>query len=74
MYYYENYYWGMNIIWWALWTILLIWIFAIPYDIPGQRNKKDSALDILQKRYLNGSITEFEYNDKKRNLEAQLKK
>ena len=64
----------MNIIWWALWTILLIWIFAIPYDIPGQRNKKDSALDILQKRYLNGSITEFEYNDKKRNLEAQLKK
>ena len=74
MYYYENYYWGMNIIWWVLWTILLIWIFAIPYDIPGQRNKKDSAYDILQKRYSNGSITESEYKDKKRNLEAQFKK
>jgi putative membrane protein len=72
--YYENYYWGMNIIWWALWVILLFWIFAIPYDIPGQRRKKDSSYQILQKRYANGSITESEYNDKKKILEAEFRK
>ena len=55
---YNNYYFGMNIIWWAIWIILLFWIFAIPYSIPGQRRRKDSAFDVLQKRYANGHITE----------------
>lgn len=72
--YYENYYWGMNIIWWVLWIILLFWIFAIPYDIPGQRRKKDTAFDILKKRYANGHITESEYYDKKKILEEEFRK
>jgi putative membrane protein len=71
---YENYYFGMNIIWWIIWIILLFWIFAIPYDIPGQRRKKDSAFDVLQKRYANGHITESEYYDKKKILEEELRK
>ena len=71
---YENYYWGMNLIWWVIWVILLFWIFAIPYDIPGQRRKKDSAFDILQKRYAGGHITEIEYNEKKRILETEFRK
>lgn len=71
---YENYYLGMNSIWWILWIILLFWIFAIPYDIPGQRRKKESAFHILQKRYAKGNITESEYQDKKKILEEELKK
>ena len=71
---YTNYYYGMNVIWWVLWIILLFWIFAIPYDIPGQRRKRDSALDTLQKRYANGSITESEYLDKKRILDQESRK
>ena len=71
---YTNYYYGMNVIWWVLWIILLFWIFAIPYDIPGQRRKRDSALDTLQKRYANGSITESEYLDKKRILDQEPRK
>ncbi len=67
--YYENYYWGMSFIWWVLWIILLLWIFAVPYNIPGQRHKKDNALDILKKRYANGLITESEYYDKKKIIE-----
>jgi putative membrane protein len=69
---YENYYFGMNIIWWVIWILLLFWIFAIPYDIPGQRRKKESAFDILQKRYANGHITESEYYDKKKIMEEGL--
>ena len=71
---YDNYYWGMNLIWWVLWIILLFWIFAIPYDVPGQRRKKDSAYDILQKRYAGGHISESEYYDKKKILEEEFKK
>lgn len=67
--YYEHYYGGMNFIWWILWLVMIFWIFAIPYDIPGQRNKKDSPLDILKKRFASGKITLKEYEEMKKNLE-----
>ena len=67
---YETYYFGgMHFIWWLAWIVLLMWIFALPYNIPGQRMKKDSALDILKKRFANGEIDFEEYNGKKRVIE-----
>lgn len=60
---------GMHLIWWLIWSLLLIWIFFIPYDIPGQRAKKDSPLDILKKRLASGQITDAEYRAKKTLLE-----
>ena len=48
---------------------MLIWIFALPYRIPFQRYKKDSPLDILQKRFASGEITNEEYQEKKKILE-----
>ena len=72
--FYDGSFWGMNLIWWFLWIILLFWIFAIPYDIPGKRKKKDSSLDILQKRFASGQITTEEYQEKKKILESDLVK
>lgn len=69
-----SYFFGMNIIWWIIWIILLFWIFAIPYNIPGQRRQKDNAFDLLQKRYAQGHISEAEYFDKKRIMEIELSK
>jgi putative membrane protein len=69
---YENYYFGMDIIWWIIWVIVLFWIFVIPYDIPGQRRKKESAYTILQKRYAKGEITESEYQEKKKNFVRKI--
>ena len=66
-----NSYWGMNVIWWFIWVMLVFWIFALPYDIPGQRKKKDSALDILQKRFATGEINANEYQEKKQLLEKK---
>ncbi|MBS1520656.1 MAG: SHOCT domain-containing protein [Bacteroidetes bacterium] len=74
MMYYNGSYWGMNLIWWIIWIILFIWIFITPYDIPGQRRKKDSPLDILQKRFASGEITKEEYLDKRKVLEDESKK
>ena len=60
----------MSSIWWFVWIILLIWIFAIPYNIPFQRFKKESSLDILQKQFASGQITKEEYLDRKRVLSS----
>lgn len=60
---------GMHYIWWFIWIIFLVWIFAIPYDIPGQRLKKDSPLDLLKKRLAVGEIDINEYHEKKKIIE-----
>lgn len=67
-------FWGMHLVWWFVWIMLFVWIFATPYDIPGQRKKKDSPLDILQKRFASGQITTEEYQEKKKILETGLLK
>lgn len=66
---YNNHFWGMHIFWWIVWIIVIIWIFATPYDIPGQRKKRDGPLDILKKRFARGEITKEEYEEKKQFLE-----
>jgi putative membrane protein len=68
--YYASQYGGMHMIWWVLWIIFLIWIFAIPYDIPGQRVKKDSPIDILKKRLASGEITNEEFSEKKKLMDS----
>jgi putative membrane protein len=65
---------GMNVIWWFVWIILMLWIFATPYNIPGQRKAKDSPLDILQKRFAAGQITKEEYQEHKKILQNDLGK
>ena len=69
---YNNSYWGMNMIWWVIWIIMIFWIFAMPYNIPGQRMKNDSPFDILRKRFAAGEITNNEYQEKKKILEDDM--
>lgn len=52
--------------------IMIFWIFATPYNIPGQRTRKNSPLDILQKRFASGEITNDEYQEKKKILENDV--
>ncbi|WP_224746406.1 SHOCT domain-containing protein [Mucilaginibacter glaciei] len=52
--------------------IMLVLIFATPYDIPGQRRRKDTPLNGLQKRFAAGEITTEEYLEKKKILETDL--
>ncbi|MEO6151327.1 MAG: SHOCT domain-containing protein [Mucilaginibacter sp.] len=49
---------------------MIFWIFATPYNIPGQRTRKDSPLDILQKRFASGLISKNEYQEKKKIIEG----
>lgn len=75
MYMYDGYHFaGMHLMWWFVWLILLFWIFATPYDIPGQRKKKNSPLSILQMRFAAGQITKESYQEHKALLEKDLAK
>lgn len=69
MHWFEGHYWGMHIIWWVIWVILILWIFATPWDIPGQRTSRETPLDLLKKRYAQGEISKEEYEDIKRTLQ-----
>lgn len=61
---------GMHLLWWLIWFIFLIWIYATPWDFPGQRKKKDSPLDILKRRFANGDLSKEEFEESKKILNA----
>ena len=65
---------GMHFIWWLIWIMFLLTIFASPYEISGQRSRRQSPLDILQNRLASGQITNEEYQEKKTMLERDLAK
>jgi len=60
----------MDFTWWFFWIILLVWIFAILYDIPGQRNRNPDALAILQLRFAAGKLGKDEYDERKKIIET----
>lgn len=73
--FYDGYHFiGMHLVWWFFWVLMLFWIFATPYDIPGQRSRRQTPLDILQKRFAAGEITTGEYEEKKTILQKGFTK
>ena len=72
--FYNYYFGGMALVWWAVWMIMIIWIFATPYNGPFQRHKKETALDILKKRLASGEIAEKEYYEKKSIIQYEAPK
>ena len=67
MHFHDGHFGGMHLIWWIIWVILITWIFFIPADIPYQKRKKESPLDILKK----GDITREDYEEAKKILKSE---
>jgi len=65
---------GMHLVWWFMWGVLLFWIFATPYDIPFQRSRRKSPLDVLQDSFAKGTISQQEYQERKGILTRDLEK
>ena len=59
----------MNFGWWLFWGIIIFWIFATPYDIPGRRLNKNSPIEILKRRLASGEITSEDYQKMKQLIE-----
>lgn len=60
---------GMHFFWWTFWIIILVWIATTRYNFINQQSKKETALDILKKRFAKGEITKAEFEEKKKDLE-----
>ena len=73
MMYNDYHFWGMNVVWWFVWIIFLVWVFVLPYEIPGQRSNKDMPLDVLLMRYASGEISTEEYEERKKIIEKNKK-
>jgi putative membrane protein len=67
---YGHYFWGMNFIWWFMWILLMVWMFATPFAIPGQRHRHNSPLDVLRMRLASGQITPEQYREHKQMLDT----
>ena len=65
---------GMHLLWWIFWVLILFIAFGWFEPVPKRRIRRDSPLDILQKRFATGEITTEEYHEKKTILESGLVK
>ena len=68
---YYNGFWGMNFIWWIIWILLLISIFATPW---GYRRTRNTSYDILRRRFAAGEITTEEYLEEQKVLDDDVQK
>lgn len=50
------------------WFVPILLIAAIFYFLNNTKNKDESSMDILDKKYANGELDEKEYQTKKDNL------
>lgn len=64
-------FWGKHLLWWFIWVVLLFWLFATPYIIPGQNAKKDAPIDILKKRFYSREINKQEFERKKKVIKGK---
>ena len=69
-FYYGYHFWGMHLVWWIIWIILIIWVYTVLIKAAQEGIKKESPLDILQRKYAKGEISTEEYEERK----AVLKK
>lgn len=72
MHYYDGNFAGMHLIWWIIWLLFIAWVFFIPVDIPFQKTKNESPLDILKKRYAKGEISQEEFENERTVLNSDI--
>ena len=71
--FYFGHFWGMHFIWWFLWSLFFVFLFAYRGRRRGWRYQQESPLDILMKRFASGEITIEEYEEPKKILERDRK-
>ncbi len=70
MQFYNEYYWGMHFIWWAIWIAIILVIFLWP----RKRIKNENSLEILKKQFTEGQITKEQFEAMKQTIDINNKK
>lgn len=63
---------GMHALWWLFWIALIVVFFALIEPVPRSR-RRESPLEVLQRRYAAGDISDKEYEERKAKLKRDAK-
>jgi putative membrane protein len=63
-------FWGMNIVWWLFWIVAIAVFFSLATPVPRSRwrERRETPLDVLQRRYAAGELTTAEYDERRARL------
>lgn len=61
-------FWGMHLLWWLFWIVLIVALFSLFTPVPRSQ-RRQTPLELLQRRYAAGEITSAEYEERKATLE-----
>jgi putative membrane protein len=74
MHYFDGgWFWGMHMLWWLFWIVLITGAFGVFTPVPRHR-ARETPLQVLQRRYAAGDITTDEYEERKSLLERDAAK
>ena len=60
-------FWGMHMLWWVFWIVLVVAFFSVATPVP-RRRMRETPLEVLKRRYAAGEITTAEYEERKDKL------
>jgi len=63
-----GWFWGMHVIWWLFWILLIVSLFWLAPPHPRHK-MRDTPQQILQRRYAAGEISSEEYEERKAKLD-----
>jgi uncharacterized membrane protein len=59
-------FWGMNVLWWGFWALMLLVFFAALTPVPRSRIRLyEDPYSILRRRYALGELTTAEYDERR---------
>jgi putative membrane protein len=70
MYHDGGFFWGMHLLWWLFWIVLILAFFSLVTPVSRRKARpRETALEILQRRYAAGEISSEDYEARKATLE-----
>jgi len=67
MHYGEWGFWGMHVFWWLFWVAVIVVLF-LPLTPVSRGRRRETPLEVLQRRYAAGEISTEEYEERKTKL------
>ena len=70
--YVGGHFWGMHFFWWLFWVAAIMLLFS-PITPVSRGRRRETPLEVLQRRYAAGEVSTQEYEERKTALERDTK-
>lgn len=65
-------FWGMHFFWWLFWVVVIMLLFS-PITPISTGRRRQTPLEVLQRRYAAGEVSTTEYEERKTKLDRDTK-